>query len=128
VAAQVRVWWSELDRYEQAFRTGGGISWSALPAAHAAGMDLITRAVVAPSLVSGWLAALDGVEARLSAGAAVADVGCGYGAAVIAMADRFPASAFTGFDVDDASVARARKAALAAGVADLRGARRVPGL
>lgn len=118
VAAQFGVWWSELDRYEQAFRTGRGISWSALPAAHAAGMDMITRAVVAPSLVGGWLAALDGVEARLSAGAAVADVGCGYGAAVIAMAERFPASAFTGFDVDDASVARARKAALAAGVAD----------
>jgi SAM-dependent methyltransferase len=118
VAAQFRVWWSELDRYEQAFRTGRGISWGALPAGHAEGMDMITRAVVAPALLAEWLPALDGVVARLSAGAAVADVGCGYGAPAIAMAEAFPASAFAGFDVDDASVARARKAALAAGVTE----------
>jgi ubiquinone/menaquinone biosynthesis C-methylase UbiE len=37
---------------------------------------------------------------------------------MIAMAEAFPASRFAGFDVDDASVARARKAALAAGVAE----------
>jgi SAM-dependent methyltransferase len=34
------------------------------------------------------------------------------------MAEAFPSSRFTGIDVDDASVARARRAALAAGVAD----------
>jgi SAM-dependent methyltransferase len=118
MAAQFGVWWSELERYEEAFRTGQGISWGALPAAHAEGMDMITRAVVAPALVGEWLPALDGVVARLSAGAAVADVGCGYGAPSIAMAGAFPASVFSGFDVDDASVARARKAALAAGVAE----------
>lgn len=118
MAAQFRAWWAELERYEEAFRTGQGISWGELPPAHAEGMDLITRAVVAPALVGGWLPALDGVADRLAAGAAVADVGCGYGTPTIAMAEAFPASRFAGFDVDDASVARARKAALAAGVAD----------
>ena len=118
MAAQFRVWWSELDRYEDAFRTGRGISWGSLPAGHADGMDLITRAVVAPALVADWIPALDGVAGRLAAGAAVADIGCGYGAPAIAMAQAFPASRFTGFDADDASVARARRAALAAGVAD----------
>ena len=116
MAAQFRVWWAELDRYEEAFRTGQGISWGAFPAGHAEGMDLITRAVVAPALVATWLPALSGL-ARLAAGAAVADVGCGHGGPTIAMAEAFPASRFAGFDVDDASVARARKAALAAGVA-----------
>ena len=118
MAAQFRVWWAELDRYEEAFRTGQGISWGALPAGHAEGMDLITRAVVAPALVAKWLPALSGVVDRLSAGAAVADIGCGHGGPTIAMAGAFPASRFAGFDIDDASVARARKAALAAGVAD----------
>ncbi len=118
MAAQFRAWWAELDSYEEAFRTGQGISWGVLPTAHAEGMDLITRAVVAPALVGGWLPALDGLADRLAAGAAVADVGCGYGAPTIAMAEAFPASRFAGFDIDDASVARARKAALAAGVAD----------
>jgi SAM-dependent methyltransferase len=81
-------------------------------------MDLITRAAVVPALVADWLPALDGVVGRLSSGAAVADIGCGYGAPTIAMGRAFPASTFTGFDVDDASVARARKAALAANVAE----------
>jgi SAM-dependent methyltransferase len=84
-------------------------------------MDMITRAVVAPALVEQWLPAVGGIVARLSAGAAVADVGCGYGAACIAMAEAFPASRLTGFDIDDASVARARRAALAAGVAGVAG-------
>jgi hypothetical protein len=50
MAAQFAVWWGQLDRYEAAFRTGEGIAWGTLPAAHAEGMDLITRAVVAPAL------------------------------------------------------------------------------
>ena len=118
MAAQFAVWWAQLDRYEAAFRAGEGIAWGTLPAAHAEGMDLITRAVVAPALVRQWLPAVDGIVAHLSAGAAAADVGCGYGAACIAMAEAFPASRFTGFDIDDASVAQARRTALAAGVAE----------
>jgi ubiquinone/menaquinone biosynthesis C-methylase UbiE len=47
----------------------------------------------------------------------VADVGCGYGAPTIAMAQEFTRSRFLGIDADDASVARARKAAAEAGVA-----------
>lgn len=118
MAAQFQVWWAELDRYEQAFRTGRGISWGAFPAAHAEGMDLITGAVVTPALLEHWLPALGGMVGRLAAGAAVADIGCGHGGPTIAMAGAFPASRFSGFDTDDASVARARRAALAAGVAD----------
>ena len=37
-----------------------------------------------------WIPALDGVEAKLKAGARVADVGCGHGASVVAMAERLP--------------------------------------
>ena len=54
MAAQFAVWWAQLDRYEAAFRTGEGIAWGTLPTAHAEGMDLITRAVVAPALVGRW--------------------------------------------------------------------------
>ena len=118
MAAQFAVWWSQLDRYEAVFRTGQGIAWGTLPAAHAEGMDMITRAAVAPALAGQWLPAVDGIAARLSAGAAAADVGCGYGAACVTLAEAFPASRFTGFDIDDASVARARRMALAAGVAE----------
>ena len=113
---QAAAQWAEVARYEDAFRTGRGIGWDEHGPAHSRGMDLISRAVVVPAL-AGWLAALDGVAARLAAGGAVADVGCGYGAPTIAMAQAFPHSRFLGIDTDDASVARARKAAAEAGLA-----------
>ena len=113
---QAAAQWTEVARYEDAFRTGRGIGWDEHGPAHSRGMDLISRAVVVPAL-AGWLAALDGVGARLEAGGVVADVGCGYGAPTIAMAQEFTRSRFLGIDADDASVARARKAAAEAGVA-----------
>jgi SAM-dependent methyltransferase len=128
---QAAAQWAELARYEEAFRTGRGIGWDEHGPAHSRGMDLISRAVVVPAL-AGWLAALDGVAARLEAGGLVADVGCGYGAPTITMAQRFTRSRFLGIDADDASVARARKAAAGAGVAgrvtfEVADAARLPG-
>jgi SAM-dependent methyltransferase len=114
---QAAVQWSELARFEEAFRTGRGVGWDEHGPAHSRGMDLISRAVVVPALPS-WLAALDGVAARLEAGGAVADVGCGYGAPTITMAQAYASSRFLGIDADDASVARARKAAAEHGLAD----------
>ena len=103
---------------EQAFRSGEGVGWHQRSADHWKGMDLVTRAAVVPALVSTWLPALEGVEARLRAGARVADVGCGYGTALIALAQAYPQSQFSGFDYHDASIAQARRAAAAAGVSD----------
>jgi SAM-dependent methyltransferase len=113
---QAAAQWAGVARYEDAFHTGRGIAWDEHGPAHSRGMDLISRAVVVPAL-PGWLATLDGVAARLAAGGTVADVGCGYGAPTIAMAQAFPRSRFLGIDTDDASVARARKAAAEAGLA-----------
>lgn len=56
-----------------------------------------------------WLPALDGVEAKLKAGAKVADVGCGVGFSTLLMAKAFPKSTFVGFDFHAASIADARK-------------------
>lgn len=103
---------------EEAFRTGRGVGWHERSAAHWRGMDLATRAEVVPALVADWIPALDGMAERLRAGATVADVGCGYGAALIALAQTYPQSSSTGFDYHDVSIAQARKAAAAAGVAD----------
>jgi trans-aconitate methyltransferase len=64
------------------------------------------------------LPALDGVLAKLEAGATVADVGCGHGASTMLMAKAFPRSRFHGFDYHAPSIERARQAADAAGVAD----------
>ena len=114
---QAAAQWTELARYEEAFRTGRGIGWDEHGPAHSRGMDQNSRAVVVPALAS-WLAAVEGVAARLEAGGTVADIGCGYGAPTIAMAQAFPRSRVLGIDADDASVARAREAAARAGLTD----------
>jgi SAM-dependent methyltransferase len=55
------------------------------------------------------LPALDGVVAKLERGAAVADVGCGAGGAVLLMAGAYPQSTFTGYDISQHALARARE-------------------
>jgi SAM-dependent methyltransferase len=67
-------------------------------------------------LVSEWIPALEGVEAKLREGALVADVGCGHGASTIILAQAYPKSQFIGFDYHQPSVERARWAARHAGL------------
>ncbi|WP_202121034.1 class I SAM-dependent methyltransferase [Streptomyces sp. BA2] len=72
----------------------------------------------ASHLVSSWIPALTGIEARLRAGGSVADVGCGRGSSTILMAQAFPDAVFVGIDSHGPSIEHARQAADKAGVAD----------
>ena len=99
------------DRLAAAFRSGGGIPHEAYGPGVAEGMARTSRACYGEDLLRRWLAALEGMTARLEAGASVADLGCGQGAVVLALARAFPRSRFAGFDVDAASIEAARRAA-----------------
>ena len=66
--------------------------------------------------MSTWIPALDGVEAKLKAGARVADVGCGHGASSVLLAQAFPQSTVTGIDYHAGSVEAAQQRAAEAGV------------
>src|ERR1700742_46600 len=81
------------------------------------GVERFFRPGYAANLVSSWIPALDGVEAKLQEGATVADVGCGHGASTILLAQAFPNSTVVGFDSHRPSIDAAREAAEAAGVA-----------
>lgn len=105
------------ERLSDAFKTGEGIGWTEHDGALHLAQERLTRPQYESSLVE-WISALDGVEGRLRAGAKVADVGCGSGVSTILLAHAFPNSSFYGFDFDDSSIARARKLAAEAGVAD----------
>lgn len=102
----------------QVMRTGLGMGWHEHDASLFHGTERFFRPGYAANLVSNWIPALEGVEAKLTAGASVADVGCGHGASTIIMAQAYPASTFVGFDYHEPSVAHARNAATQAGVAD----------
>jgi 2-polyprenyl-3-methyl-5-hydroxy-6-metoxy-1,4-benzoquinol methylase len=102
----------------QAFRTGEGIGWHEHDAGLFHGTERFFRPNYAANLVKHWIPALDGVESKLQAGARVADIGCGYGASTILMAQAYPQSTFVGFDYHPPSIQAARERAQAAGLSD----------
>ncbi len=102
----------------EAFRTGGGVPYADY-AVHDAQGDF-NRPAFLSLLTTEWLPAVPGVIDRLATGAPVrvAEIGSGEGWAAIAIARAWPNAAVDGFDVDEASVAAARKNAADAGVGD----------
>src|SRR5438034_1367940 len=102
----------------EAFRTGKGVGWHEHDPGLFEGTERFFRPNYAAHLVSEWIPALEGVAAKLAAGARVADVGCGHGASTILLDEAYPGSTFVGFDYHEPSISWARKAASRAGVAD----------
>jgi SAM-dependent methyltransferase len=102
----------------QAFKTGRGFGWHEHDARLFPATERFFRPGYNAHLVPEWIPALDGVEAKLRAGASVADVGCGLGTSTIVMAKAFPKSQFVGYDYHAESIAAARRAAERAGVGD----------
>lgn len=98
-------------RVAKAFQTGGGVDYKDHHNCLFCGIERFFRPGYAANLVQKWIPALDGVEAKLRAGAAVADIGCGRGASTLIMAAAFPQSRFYGFDLHEASIHRARQLA-----------------
>lgn len=101
--------WADESKALEAFRTGRGVAWGEHDERMACGVAAFYRNGYRASLVPQWLPALDGVVARLQAGIAVADVGCGHGHSTLLMARAFPASRFFGFDTHAASIEAARR-------------------
>jgi SAM-dependent methyltransferase len=108
----------DTERVERAFRADGGIGWDEHHPDLFTGTRRFFEPVYRANLVTRWIPALDGVEHKLAAGARVADVGCGHGAALILLAQAHPSSTFAGFDAHEGSIRAARKAAAEAGVSD----------
>jgi 2-polyprenyl-3-methyl-5-hydroxy-6-metoxy-1,4-benzoquinol methylase len=107
-----------VDKIADAFKSGKGVGWHEHDPELFVGTERFFRPGYAANLMSAWIPALEGVEAKLKRGARVADVGCGHGASTVLMAQAYPASTFTGFDYHQASIDTANERARKAGVAD----------
>jgi ubiquinone/menaquinone biosynthesis C-methylase UbiE len=101
-----------------AFRTGAGVPVHRFPESLAEAQERLTAPGFKHGLVQAWIPAMPDVQARLEAGAAVLDVGCGAGLAAIRMAQAYPRARITGCDLHAPSIERARVQARAAGVED----------
>ena len=87
-----------VDALAEAFRSGVGLTYDQLGPAGAHQVERMLGPWTRLALVAEILPALKGIPERLGVGCRVADVGCGTGLAVFAVAEAFPNSFVEGFD------------------------------
>lgn len=102
----------------EAARTGAGYGWHEHNTDVQAGCERFFKPGYLANLVNAWLPALEGVVPKLERGARIADIGCGYGASAVLMAQAFPNSTVLGTDYHAGSIEVARQRAVEAGVGD----------
>jgi len=99
----------------EAFRTGEGVPYSKYPGFQSL-MAEESAARFDAGLVDQTIPNIPDAVEDLTAGARLADVGCGSGHAVLLLAKAFPNSSFVGFDFSDEGLSTARDNAAAAGL------------
>lgn len=100
---------------ERCFAEGGGVPRSAYgPYLETLGAKTgdSWKHIYREHLVDGFFGKVPGLKERLTAGARVLDLGCGTGNAIAVAARAFPASRFTGLDINPGVVEQAREAGL----------------
>ncbi|MDD2134988.1 class I SAM-dependent methyltransferase [Pseudomonas kurunegalensis] len=117
-AAVIAALFHDKDKLVAAMRGDGGLAWGDHHPCMFSGTERFFRPGYRTFLVAEWLPALEGVVAKLQAGAKVADVGCGHGASTLIMAQAFPASTFVGYDYHGPSITTANERAREAGLAE----------
>lgn len=109
-------WYGNAPKVAEAFKTGTGVSQQEYGTEFWHGFERFTRAQFLNHLTQHWIPAIPELEAKLQAGAWVADIGCGNGQAILILAQAYPRSQFAGYDNYDLAVENARKRATEAGV------------
>ncbi|HZZ50541.1 MAG TPA: class I SAM-dependent methyltransferase [Pseudonocardia sp.] len=107
-----------LDRLTEAFRTGAGMGWHEHHSDMFEGTERFFRPGYLAHLTTDWIPAITGMAQRLAEGARAADIGCGFGASTIILAQAYPATRWTGFDYHQESIDAATRRATRAGDPD----------
>lgn len=95
-----------VDKLVEAFKTGIGLSYEDLGPNAAHRTERMLGPWTRRELVPKILPAMDGVVEKLQQGGVAADVGCGGGVALMAMAEAFPKTEFHGFDPSQHAIDR----------------------
>ncbi len=106
---------SALDHMPDSFRTGIGHDYDSHGPDGAVGIERSFEPWNRAFLLPAVLPAMDGVVDLLRTGAHVADIGCGTGSALLLMAEAFPESTFTGYDISRHALERAQAKLAASG-------------
>ncbi len=106
----------QIPKLSESFRNGGGVPFTDYGLDIVRAIERLFQAGYQAWVAAQWIPAVPDIHECLKAGGEAAEVGCGAGQCIIPVAQAFPNSRFTGFDVDSASLARAREKAASAGV------------
>lgn len=99
----------------EAFKHGGGVPYEAYRRFHEVMAEESNLSVVS-GLHEHILPLAPGLSEQLDAGINVLDIGCGSGLAICELAKRYPRSRFTGYDLSEEAITKARRTALAHGL------------
>lgn len=106
------------DRILDCFDKGGGVPYEAFARFHDVMAEDSEQTVVS-ALEDHVLPLVPELGARLREGIDALDVGCGRGRALMRLAELFPKSRFTGYDLSEIAVGRAREEATQRGLKNL---------
>ena len=101
------------------FRHGGGVPYERYARFHEVMAEESAQTTVA-GLDEHILPSVPGLIERLEAGIDVLDIGCGRGWAMMHLAQRFPNSRFSGYDLSPLAIADARREARERGLTNVR--------
>ena len=101
------------------FSQGGGVHYSSFARFHEVMAEESGQTVVA-ALFEHILPLVPGIDQRLTEGIDVADIGCGSGRALIALAEKFPSSNFTGYDFSVDAIGRANEEVARRGLKNIK--------
>ncbi len=96
------------DRIVDCFRQGGGVAYEHYPRFHAVMAEDSSQTVLA-GLEDHIMPLVSHLEADLERGISVLDVGCGRGRVLLYLAERYPNSVFTGYELSAQALADARQ-------------------
>jgi SAM-dependent methyltransferase len=106
------------DEIVRCFVEGGGVPYERFGRFHDVMAEESAQSTIS-GLVDHILPLVPGLTARLEQGIRVADLGCGRGLALAELAELYPRSSFTGYDLSSDAIAAARANAKSHGLANL---------
>ena len=106
------------DQVHDAFQHGRGVPYSAYTRFHEVMAEDSAQTVVA-ALLEHILPLAPGLSEQLEQGLDVLDVGCGSGRALLLLAEQFPNSRFSGYDISAETIETAAVTASARGLSNL---------
>ena len=118
IAQMIPDHYSIIPKITEAFRKGGGVPYSDYTHDTFEGTERLFETGYNNFLASTWIPAMPDVLKKLQTGAKVADVGCGRGKALLALAKAFPKSKYVGYDNYGPNIAYGNALAGKEGVAD----------